>query len=196
VDDIPRWASLLSPEDRSLFCEIVSQLWGIPAESTNSEWEGPFDRDEALSLLQELVNNLVRTSGLFDHESANSCGTYRLQSLRKLTFSLNVNHASKERHSLAEWDPFPTPEVQSSLPSDIPKPPDPEVKQSMVLARITILMAGAIFGTILLYLCRKHSVRPLTSTRLIEEQCLDTGFRPFANPFWLQELRTDQFRIR
>ncbi|KAK4071198.1 uncharacterized protein Triagg1_6229 [Trichoderma aggressivum f. europaeum] len=30
IDDIPQWASLLSPDDQPLFFEIASHLWGIP----------------------------------------------------------------------------------------------------------------------------------------------------------------------
>lgn len=107
--------------------------------------------------LQGLVNNLVSTSGLFDHGSESPCESYRLQTLRQEYVSgREYRDSGGKRLSLAEWCPLPTPEVQISLPSDEPKPPDPE-KGLIILARITVLMAGAIFGAILLYLCRRYS---------------------------------------
>ncbi|PNP47437.1 hypothetical protein TGAMA5MH_01256 [Trichoderma gamsii] len=46
----------------------------------------------------------------------------------------------------------PNPEVE---PEEGPEegPAEAEVEQSRILARITVFMAGAIFGTVLLYLC-------------------------------------------
>lgn len=104
--------------------------------------------------LQELVNNLVRISGLFDHGSGGSCDPGRLQSLRQKHLSAR-RYTSETRLPLTEWRPSSAPEVQSSVHSDEPKPPD-ENGETSILARITVLMAGAIFGVILLYLCRRH----------------------------------------
>lgn len=159
VDDIPRWASLLRSDDQRLFKEIASLLWGTPSSGNAQEDSKTFKLDETLNFLQELVSNLVETSGLFDRGSGGSCGSYRLQSLRHKYLSVRHHHDTREeRLSLAEWCPLPPLEAERSLHSDAPKPPDPRRKLS-VLDRITVLMAGAIFGAIFLYLCRRFSTR-------------------------------------
>lgn len=166
VDDIPRWASLLNSEDRSLFSEISSHLWGESATFMNQENFGHFDEKEALRKLQELVERLVGATRLFDHGSANTSGTYRLYSLRQQhSSSVDDDYVFVKRRSLAEWDPLP-PEVRKGLHNDDPKPPDLEEKHQhfSILARITTLMAGAIFGAILLYLYCTFPDHPHTST--------------------------------
>lgn len=163
VNDIPRWASLLSPHDRCLFAEIASHLWGIPIPTIMMD-QGEtktFNRKKALTFLQFVVKKLVSTSGLFDHGCGSSSnGSYRLQSLRQRHFS-QVNHwtAHESRLSLAEWHPLLESRGPGDLRQDVPGPLDPEENHLSVLARITTLMAGAIFGAILLYLCCKDSSR-------------------------------------
>lgn len=169
INDIPRWASLLSPDDQTLFFEITSHLWGVPTISMDEKETNTFDREKALVFLQLLVKNLVTTSGLFEHGSgSSSSGSYRLQSLRQRHFSRTSRRdAHESKLSLAEWHPLPEPHTPGALHNDVPRPPDPEEKHFSILARITILMAGAIFGTILFYLCCKCSSRkPNPSTRL------------------------------
>ncbi|KAK4060616.1 hypothetical protein Trihar35433_10024 [Trichoderma harzianum] len=149
IDDIPRWASLLSSDDQRLFFEIASYLWGIPASTV------PYEMADSLTThlmsLQDIVKYLVRTSGLFDYGSENS---YRLQTLRQqYPFGTSPTRTCERRLTLAEWHPLPKQEVQESPPTNVPKPPDPEEQEFSILARITVLMAGAIFGAILLYLC-------------------------------------------
>ncbi|KAL6902628.1 ankyrin repeat-containing domain protein [Trichoderma evansii] len=152
VNDIPRWAALLRPDDQRLFFEIASHLWGIPASTTTQKEASNFARP--LMVLQYLVSHLVRTSGLFDHGFGNPRGSYRLQTLRQQNLSvLRYNRSCERRLPLTEWHPLPTQGPQESLQTNNPSPPDPEEKQFSILARITMLMAGAIFSAILLYLC-------------------------------------------
>lgn len=96
----------------------------------------------------------MRTSGLFDDGLGSSCDPYRLQILRQKYLSERCD-TSERRLPLTQWRPLPPPEVQKIVHSDESKPPNPEGVHS-VLARITTFMAGAIFGTILLYLCRRY----------------------------------------
>ncbi|UKZ79048.1 hypothetical protein TrVFT333_006799, partial [Trichoderma virens FT-333] len=152
VDDIPRWAALLSPDDQRLFFEIASYLWGIPAATTAHEMADSLTRP--LMFLQNLVIYVVKTHGLFDHGPGNSCGSYRLQALRQqYPFAMRHTHTCERRLTLAEWDPLPKQAAQESPHTNVLKPPDPEGEEFSILARITVLMAGAIFGAILLYLC-------------------------------------------
>ncbi|KAL7784712.1 hypothetical protein V8C43DRAFT_292004 [Trichoderma afarasin] len=149
IDDIPRWASLLSPDDQPLFFEIASYLWGIPASTVGQDMTDSFTR--SLMSLQYIVKHLVRTSGLSDYGPGNS---YRLQTLRQqYLFDMHPTLTCEGRLTLAEWDPLAKQAVQGNTSTNAPKPPDPEAEESSILARITVLMAGAIFGAILLYLC-------------------------------------------
>ncbi|KAL7909800.1 ankyrin repeat-containing domain protein [Trichoderma velutinum] len=149
INDIPRWASLVSPDDQPLFFEIASYLWGKPASKIAHEMTDNFTRP--LMFLQDVVNHLVRTSGLFDHGSGNS---YRLQTLQQQhLFGMRPILTYKRRLTLAEWHPLLKQAVQERPPTNTPKPPDPGWEELTILARITVLMAGAIFGAILLYLC-------------------------------------------
>lgn len=154
MDDIPRWATLLSPDDQSLLFEIAYYIWGVPVSTIAQEGADNFSRP--LELLQLLVNRLVRACGLFDHGSANSLGSYRLQTLRQQYFStIRCGHTCERRLPLTKWCPSPTQGALGNLHINSSKPPDPEMEQSSILARITVFMAGAIFGVILLYLCRR-----------------------------------------
>lgn len=116
-----------------------------------------------LMSLQNMVYHLVRTSGLFNHESGNS---HRLQTLRQqYHFETSSTHKCGRRCTLTEWDPVPKQAVQESPPTNALKPPDPEWEEFSILARITVLMAGAIFGAILLYLCRRYPGISTTSVQ-------------------------------
>ncbi|KAJ4860213.1 ankyrin repeats (3 copies) domain-containing protein [Trichoderma breve] len=149
INDIPRWASLVSPDDRRLFFEIASYLWGIPASTVAYELADSLA--SPLMSLQDMVKHLVRTPGLFDLGSGNS---YRLQTLRQqYSFEMSPTNICERNPTLAEWHPLPKQTVQESPHTDAPKPPDPEWEELSILARITVLVAGAIFGVILLYLC-------------------------------------------
>ncbi|KAL6810544.1 ankyrin repeat-containing domain protein [Trichoderma camerunense] len=77
IDDIPRWASFVNPDDQYLFFEIASYLWRIPASTVVSEMVNSLARP--LLSLQDMVTHLVRISGLFDLGSEKS---WRLQTLR------------------------------------------------------------------------------------------------------------------
>lgn len=170
VDDIPRWASLLSLDEQPLFFEIASHLWGVPLGLGGQEQGATFDRDEALNVLQALVNNLISTSGLFKDWSGNFDGSFRLQSLRQRHLrETNARNVGEERIPLDLWRPSPKPEVAGNLHIGDPKPPDPEEKHFSILARITVLVAGAIFGAILLYLCRRSLDLSLSIPKLISE---------------------------
>ncbi|KAF3075639.1 hypothetical protein CFAM422_001966 [Trichoderma lentiforme] len=151
IDNIPRWASLLSPDDQHLFFEIASYLWGIPASTVAHEMADGFTRP--LMPLQDINERFVRTSGLSDYEFGNS---YRLQALRQQYLwgtSSDYTREWKEILTLAGWHPLLNPAVQESPPTNTPKPPNLEGEEFSILARITVLMTGAIFGAILFYLC-------------------------------------------
>ncbi|KAL7810060.1 hypothetical protein V8C44DRAFT_333253 [Trichoderma aethiopicum] len=153
VDDLPRWAALLSPDDRHFFFEIASCLWGTPASTTAY---GRSDNSVGtLRALQDLLSHLLETYGLYDQGAGESRRSYRLQALRQQHLAVERrNHPhQKRRLTLAEWHPLPTQEVHESLHDHPPGPLKPQQEQLNILAPITFLMAGAIFGAILLYLC-------------------------------------------
>lgn len=163
INDIPRWASLLSLQDQRLLDEIVLSIWGttIPTQQSGRS----FTCAQTLEFLQELVGNLVRASRPVDHDPRSSwaSGSYRLPALRKRhTSGKESDSPGEERLSLRKWKPFPSLDILESAhvdrlePSE-PEPPEPEPEKELsVLARITVLMAGAIFGAIILYLCRTY----------------------------------------
>lgn len=202
MDDIPRWASLLNPEDQNLFSEIASCLWGVPALFIHLEGTDDFDRTRTLVLLQHLVEKLVSVSGLFDRGSEGAFGSYRLHMLRQRHASSIVNgdHACEQRRSLDKWRPVSTPEVQGTLESDEPKPPDPEERHFSILARITVIMAGAIFGAIFLYLCCRYSSSPTNSARTNRVAVFRHGSEALCQPVLVpgasQDLASDQIITR
>lgn len=161
VDDIPKWAALLNEEDQLLFLEIAEHLWCLPPRveiaptpNTSSIWED----------LKRLVDTLMRASGLFDHDFEHSSSRDRLQFLRERHLSgMSPSHTYEGGPPLAEWRPPPAPDLQETPHTHIPEPPDPEAGSSSVLRDITYLMTGAIFGAILLFLCRKYSGMPSAS---------------------------------
>jgi hypothetical protein len=114
-----------------------------------------FPRLETLSLLQDLVHSLLRTSGLSDGGFEINNVPHRLHVLRQ-RLGRHSNHASNmEGSSLSQWHPMGGPPVRDKTEDDDPQPPDRTEKYLKDLSRVTLLMAGAIFGAILLYLCRE-----------------------------------------
>lgn len=85
------------------------------------------------------------------------------KSTAEIRLERHYHDVREKRLSLAELRPLPPPEVQRGLHSDALKPPDPGWEPS-VLVRITVGMAGGIFGAILLYLCRTYSARYISIT--------------------------------
>ncbi|KAL6833147.1 hypothetical protein J3E69DRAFT_323125 [Trichoderma sp. SZMC 28015] len=127
IDDLPRWASLLSLDDQLLFFEIALYLWRIPTSADS------FVRPSMP--LRDIDERLVRTSGLFDNGSGPS---YRLQTLRQQYLLGTPPTLTRDRRlTLVEWDSLAKQTKQGNPPTNAPK----------------CLMAGAIFGVILLYLC-------------------------------------------
>lgn len=165
----------------------------------DQEGTNTFNREKTLVFLQLLVKMLVSTSGLFDHDSgSSSSGSYRLQTLRQRHSSpTNFRNEQESRRSLTEWDPFPEPQPPELVHIDVPRPPDPAEKHFSTLARITVLMAGAIFGAILFYLCCKNSsTTSTTSTRLTEYQSFGVASQLYAYHLSYQELSKARPRIR
>lgn len=113
---------------------------------------------ETLVYFQELVGNIVHQSGsLFRPQGCSPFNSYRLRSLQS-------------QHHCRTWEQ--PPEIEKNVPSPVEKaPPDksPDILEENctrdavqapspgqyfdVLRRISVLMAGAIFGIILLGLC-------------------------------------------
>lgn len=161
VNDIPKWAALLNEEDQFLFLEIAEHLWCLPPRveidptpDTFSIWEN----------LKRLVNSLMRASGLFDHDFEHSSNQDRLQPLRQRHLpGMSPSHTHEGGPPLAKGRPLPAPDLQETPHTNIPEPPDPEGGHSSILRDITYLMTGAVFGAILLFLCRKYSGMPPAS---------------------------------
>ncbi|KAL6690307.1 hypothetical protein J3F84DRAFT_389702 [Trichoderma pleuroticola] len=131
TDDIPRWASLLRPDDQHLFFEIASHLWGIPASTVAHEMAN--SSTHPLIPLRGIVERLVRTFGLSDHGSGNS---HRLQTSRQYLF--DTRHTfTYERPTLTERGPLPGQGVQENLPTSAPKSPDPEDCSPSVSSHLT-----------------------------------------------------------
>ncbi|KAL6893140.1 hypothetical protein HDV57DRAFT_223994 [Trichoderma longibrachiatum] len=153
VDDIPRWAALLSPDDRHFFFEIASCVRGTPASTT--AYRRLDSCAGTLTALQDLVSHLLGTYELYDPGPEEFRGSYRLQALRQQHFA--VMHGShprqKRRLSLTGWHPLSTQAVHESLHTHPSGQLEPQQEQLDILARITVLMGGAVFGAILLYLC-------------------------------------------
>lgn len=179
VNDLHRWASLIMPSDKNVFVETASCLWG------NRPWDAMWAEADNLPdskkqfYLQELVDNLVSSSGLFDKHYQTS-SSFRLRSMRHRRSPMApFAHGPDERIPLTEWRPLDQHHVQDKLHTDDLRPPDP-VDSTSMLARITVIMAGAIFGAILLYLCRKYSGSTALRFRLTSLQKFSAvlRFRP------------------
>lgn len=159
MDDVPRWACLLTPEERPLFFEVASHLWEIPVRPVSDGGTRTFNSEASLFLLQNLARTLVETSGLFETSPGSFWGTYRLDTLRQSDPpSVNAGDEGMEILPDGQFRPLLTPKIPESVKTDHqkcdpPKPPDSESDRLDILARVTILIAGAIFGAILLYLC-------------------------------------------
>lgn len=161
ANDIPKWAALLNQEDQCLFLEVAEHLWGLPPRV---EIDPTRDTFSILEDLKQLVNNLMRASGLFDHDSESSSNCYRLHSLRQRHLSgMSRSHTYDGDPLQAERCALPVPDLQETPQANIPEPPDPEGGHSSILRDIAYLMTGAIFGVILLFLCRGYSEMPPAS---------------------------------
>lgn len=161
VNDIPKWAALLNEEDQLLFLEIAEHLWCLPPHVKIAPTP---DTSSILENFKRLVNSLMRASRLFDHGFKHSSSRDRLQPLRQRHLAgISPGHTYEGDPLLAEWRPPPAPDLQETPHTNIPGPPDPEGGNSSILREITYLMTGAIFGAILLFLCRKYSGMPSAS---------------------------------
>lgn len=161
VNDIPKWAALLNQEDQCLFLEIAEHLWCLPPHVEISPTPDTFS---ILEDLKRLVNSLMRSSGLVDDEFEHSSSWYRLQPLRQRCLSgMSPGHTYEGDPPSAEQRPLPAPDLQETPNTDISEPPDREGETASILRDITYLMTGAIFGVILLFLCRRYSGMPPAS---------------------------------
>ncbi|KAF4462513.1 Ankyrin repeat domain-containing 52 [Fusarium albosuccineum] len=150
VNDLHRWTVLVNPDEIPLFYEIVSCFWSLTPQAIDANG---FSDAEARSFLQELVNNLVAKSGLFQSGYIGSSGTHRLQSLRRRYSS--TSHSAllpDSSESSVGSSVLGDPRAHDMPPIEDPKPPDPEQRLEAAM-RVTFLMAGAIFGAILIFLC-------------------------------------------
>lgn len=182
VSDIPKWAALLNEEDQLLFLEIAQHLWGLPRVDITSVLT--YDTSSIWEDLKRLVNSLMRASGLFDHELEQYSSRDRLQPLRQRYLpGMSPSHTHEGDPPLAEWRPPPAPNLQETPHTNIPEPPDPEGEHVSILEDITYLVVGAIFGAILLFLCRKYSGMPQLPSRLTWQQSTNTAIRHYHCPF-------------
>lgn len=148
---------LINFEEQPLFTEITSCLWGRSSE-LGGAGSNQFSLEKTLSYFQELVSNLVHQSGIFAIDQMEQpLGGYRLRSLQQY-YSLTMAHPSQECSNVAPTVEPPIPAKREIWKEGI----DKNASQSQdseqhfdVLNRVTVLMAGAIFGAILLYLCCK-----------------------------------------
>ena len=147
---------LINSEEQPLFTEIVSCLWGR-SWALGGAGSNQFSVEEKLQYFQELVSNIVHPSGTFaSDQMGSSLGGDRLRSLQQ-RYSLTTA-SSPEYGNVA---PTAGPPLLSKgeiwkekINKDASQAQNPE-QYFDVLKRITVLMAGAIFGVILLYLCCK-----------------------------------------
>lgn len=155
MNDIGRWRALLRPEDQPLFTKIAyclwSDSWDISPPNPDS-WPVP----ETLEFFQQLVSNLVQQSvGLVDDNLELPLGGGRLYSLQQYYFQDTKNN------SLEADDVIPTIEPSIESKGKIwEKQLDPDGSHEQrpdptweTIKWTTVLMAGAILGSILLYLC-------------------------------------------
>jgi hypothetical protein len=117
-----------------------------------------FSLGETLQHFQELVSNIVHQPGLFAGALINPLlGGCRLRSLQQHYFA-NIADTSLACSNVATTvgpPPLDKHEIwKEKYHTDASQAPNSEPRFD-VLRRITVLMAGAIFGVILLYLCRK-----------------------------------------
>lgn len=91
------------------------------------------------------MNNLVTISDLVDQ--------------RQYPSGMRGTNANEGEIPLAEWDPLPKLGAEEDL--DIyTLGSTNQVARLKTLARITVLMAGSTFSSILLYLCRRYTYTP------------------------------------
>jgi hypothetical protein len=105
-----------------------------------------------------LVSNIVHQSGLSTCALINPLlGGYRLRSLQQYHFPniADSPHARSNVETTVGPPPLDKREIwKEKYHGDASEAQNSE-QHFDVLGRITVLMAGAIFGVILLYLCRK-----------------------------------------
>ncbi|KEZ46433.1 hypothetical protein SAPIO_CDS0758 [Scedosporium apiospermum] len=149
INDLDRWAALLSDEDQPLFWEISHFLWG-KGPSTGQQ-ATPLVASDVLPIFQEVVSNLVNVAGTYsdDDEEMVPGGGTPLHILRE-----QRSHSSPQPHVQEYAEPPVEPP-----PPDPPDPPDlPERKlwqepchkyalrgeseHLAKLAAITVLMAA------------------------------------------------------
>ncbi|KAF4964212.1 hypothetical protein FSARC_7846 [Fusarium sarcochroum] len=81
------------------------------------------------------------------------CSEQELRSLRNRLLSRPPSSGVQDRGArLHQWHPIDQGEIQETFGKDEAEPPDPG-DSIRVIERITVLMAGAIFGAVLLFLC-------------------------------------------
>jgi hypothetical protein len=129
----------------------LGQILGTRRSKSNQ-----FSLGEILSYFQDLVSNLVHQSGIFAiNQIEQSLGGYRLTSLQQ-HYSFTMVHSSPECDNVAPTAEPPIPAKREiwkeRYDKDASQAQDPE-QHFDVLNRITVLMAGAVFGAILLYMC-------------------------------------------
>ena len=105
IDDLDRWAALVSLDERDLFWEIASCLWGNRSSAATVADPDQFPHDEVLSFFQELVSNLVDKSGIFVGAQIRSPGGYRLRYLRQ--HYSHILHPTNEPDSVSSAEPCP-----------------------------------------------------------------------------------------
>lgn len=145
LDGIRPWADLVKAADRCLFYEIASCLWGFSSSTAPKKSADALDDAVPITILRELVNHLVATSDLVDRRQYGS-GT-------------RGTNADERDIPLAEWDPLPKLGAEEDLDIYTLGLTDQGARLK-TLARITVLMAGSTFSSILLYLCRRHTYTP------------------------------------
>jgi hypothetical protein len=157
INDLRRWIGLVHAGKQPLFTEIASCLWGT-SWLTGEADPRRFSLGETLRHFQELVSNIVHQSGLSTSALINPLlGGCRLRSLRQHHFPniADSSHARSNVETTVAPPPLDKQEIwKEKCHRDALEAQNSEQRFDL-LRRITVLMAGAIFGVILLYLCRK-----------------------------------------
>ncbi|KAF7181547.1 hypothetical protein CNMCM7691_000766 [Aspergillus felis] len=153
INDLPRWCNLVISEERPLFEEIVSCLWGRSWEigGAGSNQSSP----ETLQHFQELVSNLVNQCGQFTSiQMGTLLAGYRLRYFQQHSpIVAQSSRLCKQAAPTVGQPPPGMPEIwKEKCDEDASQAQNPE-QLFHVLSRISVLMAGAIFGVVLLGLC-------------------------------------------
>ena len=189
VNDLDRWGSLISPEERPLYAEIVSAVWGKSFDPLTTSFAPP-PTEYALSYFQQLVANIISQTcvsrdiwGLLDY------GGYRLRSMHK--YYANTANCSISQ----EIDYAPRTEMLVHKKRKLWKEkydeglllPGNSEEHLVIQSKVEMLMAGAIFGVILFFLLRENSHPNCDEHHLTRMQVLRWG--PLA--LHLPHLRAD-----